>query len=198
MHNRGDVAPEGPVTVSDDKAGAVACGAGGDPDRLAPGQSVDCEVTYTATAADAAAGRIVSIATATDGTTTSESATLTLSLAPHPQLSIADATAGEGTETIEFTVTLTRSDNDPIAVTVNYATEDGTAAGGADFTAASGRLTFGAAETEKTIAVSLLDDDLDEDDEEGFRVTLSDAVNGIIATASATGTIEDNEMTSCA
>ena len=58
-----------------------------------------------------------------------------------PTLSVADARAHEGVDaTIDFTVTLSRPAARP--VTVAYATADGTAQAGADYTAASGTLTF--------------------------------------------------------
>ena len=45
-----------------------------------------------------------------------------------------------------------------VAVTVDFETVDGTAKAGSDYTAASGRLTFTAGETAKTISVATLDD----------------------------------------
>ena len=58
------------------------------------------------------------------------------------------------------------------AVSVDYATEDGTAAAGADYTATSGTLTFAAGETAKTVSVPLLDDAIDEG-KEVMRLLLS-------------------------
>ena len=55
---------------------------------------------------------------------------------------------------------------------MDYATKDGTAAAGADYTAASGTLTFAAGETAKTVSVALLDDAVDEG-KETFTLTLS-------------------------
>ncbi len=58
-------------------------------------------------------------------------------------LSVADARAEEATgATVDFTVTLSRAASRP--VTVDYATSDGTATAGADYTATSGTLTFAA------------------------------------------------------
>ena len=74
-----------------------------------------------------------------------------------PTLTVQDAEATEGTDaTLDFMVTL-----DPAAdaeVTVDYATQDGTATAGADYTAASGTLTFTAGDTTKTVSVTILDD----------------------------------------
>ena len=193
VHNRGTVPADGAITISDDRAGTVACPTGETPDRLPAGGRVDCAAaTYAATAADVAAREIVSTATATDGTTTSAAAAVTIPLAGDPPLSIADATAIEGDGAIAFTVTLDRDASDSRQVTVDWATEDGAASGGADFTAATGTLTFGAGVTEQTLSVSLLDDEVDEPDED-FRVRLGDAVNGVVADAAATGTITDDD-----
>ena len=57
-------------------------------------------------------------------------------------VSVADASATEGTDaTIDFEVRLNAQD-DCKAVMVDYATEDGTATAGEDYTDASGTLTF--------------------------------------------------------
>ena len=72
------------------------------------------------------------------------------------------------------TLTLTASASSTAAYMINYATEDGTAEAGTDYTAASGQVTFAAAETEQTITITVLDDAADEDRED-FKVRLSNA-----------------------
>ena len=110
---------------------------------------------------------------------------------PQPTIAIGDAVADEGGGSMTFTVTLSRSSTS--RVRLGWATADGTATAGEDYTAVTdGTLTFGAGETEKTIEVTLLQDDVRESDET-FTVTLSDAVNAEIASAVATGTIADDE-----
>ncbi len=104
-----------------------------------------------------------------------------------PTLSVADARANEGAgAAVAFEVSLSRAAAG--AVTVDYATADGTAEAGADYTAASGTLTFAAGETMKTVSVALLDDALDEG-EETFSLTLSNAQGARITDGEATGTI---------
>ena len=107
-----------------------------------------------------------------------------------PSLSIEPVTVGEGGGAASFTVRLNVSSGEQ--VTVDYATADGTAAMGSDYTAASGALTFAPGETAKPITVMIADDAVDEDDE-SFSVTLSEAVNASIEQPAAAGTIEDDD-----
>ena len=108
-----------------------------------------------------------------------------------PALSAADAEAREGADAaVSFEVTLSRAATG--TVTVDYATADGTAAAGADYTATSGTLTFAAGETEKTVSVPVLDDSLDEG-KETFTLRLSNAQGGWITDGEATGTITNDD-----
>ena len=87
------------------------------------------------------------------------------------RIRVAGARAKEGKdESLDFAVTLNRAADH--AVSVDYATEDGTAAAGADYTATSGTLVFTAGETAKTVSVPLLDDAVDEG-KETMRLKLS-------------------------
>ena len=108
-------------------------------------------------------------------------------------VSVADARVAEGADaTVDFAVTLSRAASE--AVTVDYATSDGTAKAGVDYTAVSGTLTFAPGETEKTVSVSVLDDSHDEG-EETFTLTLSNVAGGnaYLEDATATGTIENSD-----
>ena len=141
-------------------------------------------VTLPATT-DCAAARAVCHA---DGRMLSAPATGTV---PGPALSVADTRAGEGTDaTLDFAVTLAPAR--AVAVTVDYATADGTATAGSDYTATSGTLTFAAGETEKTVAVPVLDDDHDEGSET-LTLTLTNAEGANIADGEATGTITNSD-----
>ncbi|MCY4510503.1 MAG: putative Ig domain-containing protein [Acidobacteria bacterium] len=64
------------------------------------------------------------------------------------QVSAADAEAEESSGSIDFAVTLDKAARD--AVSVDWATADGTATAGTDYTAASGTLTFAAGVTSQT------------------------------------------------
>ena len=124
------------------------------------------------------------------------------------QLAVADAEATEGEDpSLDFVVTLA-----PAAawtVTVDYATHDGTARAGSDYTDTNGALTFAPGETEKTVSVPVIDDTV-EDTPETLTVRLSNAnppyneeegawewgseeAGVLIADAVATGTIRNTE-----
>ena len=113
-----------------------------------------------------------------------------------PNVSVSDASAGETDGAIEFTVTLDRANHER-AASVDWTTaEDGSttaATGDVDFTAASGTLNFAIGETEKTITVSLLDDQLDEADET-FNVVLSNPSELTLADDTGNGTILDDDI----
>merc|ERR1719228_2623944 len=65
-----------------------------------------------------------------------------------------------------FPVTIMRQGGDlNIPVQVDYKTEDGTACAEGDYTEAVGTLTFGPGETQKTVELSVEDDDIFEEDE---------------------------------
>ena len=146
--------------------------------------------TLTVTLSNAA-GATLADATAT-GTITDDDAPVR----PPPSLSIADAGVAEGDDgespTMTFTVTLAPAAGLP--VTVDWATSDGTAIAGADYTAANGSLTFNTGDDTGTVAVAVAGDIVDEPDET-FRVTLSNAAGATLADAAATGTIADDDAT---
>ena len=144
----------------------------------------DVAVTLPATTDCAAAGAVCH----EDGRMLSAAASGTV---PGPALSVADARAEEGTDaTLDFAVTLVPART--AAVTVEYATADGTATAGSDYTATSGTLTFAAGETQKTVSVPVLDDDTDEGSET-LTLRLSNAQGANIADGEATGTITNSD-----
>jgi hypothetical protein len=107
-----------------------------------------------------------------------------------PSLSINDVTVTEGnagTVNADFTVTLSTASGQ--TVTVQYATANGTATAPADYTAASGTLTFtpGGPLTQ-TISVPVLGDVFCEADET-FTVTLTTPVNAVLEDDQGVGTI---------
>jgi chitinase len=79
-------------------------------------------------------------------------------------------------------------------VTVDYATADGTAAAGSDYTAVSGTLDFAPGATAKTVAIPITDDATAEG-RERFSLVLSNPSNGAIATGTGTVTIGASDTT---
>ena len=125
-------------------------------------------------------------ATVTDGTATG---TITDDDQP-PTLSIDDAAAVSEGDAAEFTVRLSAPSG--VAVSASYATADGTAAAGSDYTSTSGVVRFEPGETERTIAVATLDDEAPES-EETFTVELSAPSGATVADGTGVGTITDDD-----
>ena len=106
-----------------------------------------------------------------------------------PALSITDAVpVAEGGEAT-FMVSLSPASSE--LVTVAYATQDGTAVAGSDYTAASGTLQFDPGMTSHTIRVAVLNDTAVEPTET-FAVELSDPVRATLADGTGVGTITDD------
>ncbi len=109
-------------------------------------------------------------------------------------LSIAPVSILEGTggvTNLVFTVTSTPAAAAPFQV--QFATSNGTAASGVDFTAAAGNLNFAIGDASKTITVSIAADSTVEANET-FTVTLSNPTSGAtLGTAAAAGTITNDD-----
>ncbi|MEJ0017978.1 MAG: Calx-beta domain-containing protein [Acetobacteraceae bacterium] len=97
---------------------------------------------------------------------------------------------GAGTTDFAFTVTLLTASTQ--TVTVDYATKNGTALAGTDYTATSGKLTFAPGETTKTVVVSVAADAAVEPDET-FTLQLSNATGAPIVNAAGLGTITNDD-----
>lgn len=113
-----------------------------------------------------------------------------------PTLSIADVSTTEGnsgTSTMAFTVTLSKAATTLVAV--NYATANGTATAGSDYSATSGTINFAAGETAKTVTVAVSGDTTAEP-AETLTVSLSAPSGATVARATATGTIVDDDTVS--
>lgn len=110
----------------------------------------------------------------------------TLSLSPSGYSILEAATS--------VTVTVTRTSGSTGAVSVQYATSNGTATSASDYTAAAGTLNWANGDSaDKTFAVPILDDSSAEPGET-INLTLSSPGGGaVIGTASGAITINDNE-----
>ena len=106
-----------------------------------------------------------------------------------PALSITDAVPVAEGGGATFMVSLSPASSE--LVTVAYATQDGTAVAGSDYTAASGTLQFDPGMTSHTIRVAVLNDTAVEPTET-FAVELSDPVRATLADGTGVGTITDD------
>ena len=104
-------------------------------------------------------------------------------------LSVADASVEEGGQ-LAFPVLLNEAADWQVSVT--YRTRKGSATDGEDYEHVSGKLTFAPRETEKTVAVATLDDDID-DDGETLTLHLNFAFGARIEDGLATGTIHNSD-----
>jgi Tol biopolymer transport system component len=143
----------------------------------------------------------VSLSAPTNATLGDGTATCTIidedAIRPPVAISISDAIAvtegsqGKGGRDAVFAVSLSR----PVAtaVTVHYATADGTAVAPADYRAVSGTLVFTGRDRRQEIRVPIVRDDVHEQNET-FTVLLSNPVGAEIADGSAIGTIVDDTL----
>jgi hypothetical protein len=94
-----------------------------------------------------------------------------------------------------FIINVTRTNGSTGAVTVHYATADGTAQTPSDYTNTSGTLTLNDGETSKPITVPIVDDNTPEGTET-FTLTLSSPTGGAVLGNNTTVTfiIQDNEQ----
>lgn len=121
------------------------------------------------------------------------SATATIVNDDQPVVSIANAQVTEGTgsnATLSFTVSLSSPALAPVSV--SFATSNGSATAPADYTAASGTVTFAAGQQTRPIAITVIGDALVEPDET-LQVTLSAPVGATLGTAVATGTLVNDD-----
>jgi Calx-beta domain/Glycosyl hydrolases family 18 len=115
-------------------------------------------------------------------------------VATPPAVSIGNASANEGaggTSNMAFTVTLSKAST--TAVTVKYVTANGTAIAGQDYQAASGTMTFAPGVTSQVITVGVTGDSTVEANET-LTVTLSTPTGATLGTATATGTIVNDDV----
>lgn len=111
-----------------------------------------------------------------------------------PSLSINNVSVNDGASGATAIFTVKLSQPSASNVTVNYATADGSAHAGADYSATSGSLTFKPGTTSLTISVPIAPETTAKPNET-FQVKLSGAVGANIATVSGTGTIVDVTVT---
>jgi VCBS repeat-containing protein len=110
-----------------------------------------------------------------------------------PNVSINNVSQNEGNAgTTPFVFHVTLSPPSTSTVSVAYATEDGDAIAGTDYTAVSGKLTFNPGETVKIITVGVHADTVDAPDKV-FFVNLTSPVNATVAPAQGIGIILNDD-----
>jgi hypothetical protein len=123
-------------------------------------------------------------------------------VAAAPTISIDDVSTPEGSPEGNdhfVSVPVLLSEVSPVAVTVNWATSDGTATGGKandpqmDYESNAGTLTFAPGETSKNVDI-LIDGGVSPEPSETFTITLSSPVNATIARGVATVTIINDDV----
>ena len=138
--------------------------------------------------------RVTSVDGAGNSTTSPATGNPALSFTTSPpSLSVADASIVEGNSgpaTATFNVTLSVASTQ--TVTVSFATSNGTATAGSDYTGGSGTVTFNPGQTSRPIGVLVTGDSVSEANET-FTVTLSNPVNAVLGDGVATGTITNDD-----
>lgn len=109
-----------------------------------------------------------------------------------PRFAINNVTRQEGQN---LTFAVTKSGATALTHTINYATQNHSAAAGADYVAKSGTLSFSPSQTSRTITIIGVEDSAVEPTET-FRVNLSAATNGAaIADSQGVGSITNDDNT---
>lgn len=109
---------------------------------------------------------------------------------PRPAVAVVDASPASEGATALFTIALSRPSGRNVAVA--FATADGSAVAGQDYTARGGTITIPAGSRSRALGVPLLDDASDEPDE-SFELRISAPRAATLADASAVATVVDND-----
>ena len=135
---------------------------------------------------------VVNLSNASGATFSDSSATATITDDDAlPAISINDVTQTEGTNLV-FTISLSAVAGRDISV--DWASANGTALAGSDYTATSGTVTISAGSTTETVTIVSIDDSLDES-LETFNINLTNPVDSTIADSLGVGSLNDNDST---
>jgi hypothetical protein len=138
--------------------------------------------TFTVTISNAAAGSTI--------TTPQGTGTINDNDNPPPSFAVNDVSVTEGGDLV---LTVTKTGSTSSSFSVDYATANGTATAGTDYTATSGTLTFDPADATQAITIPTTGDTTFESDET-FTVTLSNATGGATITdGQGVGTIDNDD-----
>ena len=174
--------------------GTVSCSLAG---GLLPTNNSSVDITVTAPATPATLSNTASVtANQLDTVTTNNSDTLTTPMCnDYGSLALSAATASVAEDGASVTFSVSRSGGSCDAVSVDYATADGTATAGADYTATSGTLSWVAGDSaNKSVTVPISEDTAVEGDEQ-FALALSNPSLATLGSPSgADVTITDNDV----
>ena len=180
------------ATVSQGSAinhgGAVSWNLG----SLAPGAEASAQIVADVLGGPTLVNAAKVVANQTDYYPSNNQASVTTTVSV-PLLAIGDVSIVEGdagSRPAVFIVTLSEASS--LHVEVGYMTVAGTATPGADYLPMTNTLHFFPGDVAKTIEIPVISDVLDEDDET-FRVVLSNPVNTSLAHTHATATIIDDD-----
>jgi hypothetical protein len=153
-------------------------------------RTVTVPITSDGATGESSESFTVGLSAATGGATIGSPATTTVTIAessgpPIVQFDASTLSVNEGTASAVFTVMRTGATGS--AVSAQYATTDGTATSGSDYTATSGTVSFPSGVTSRTITVPLLDDQ-DFEPAETFTLTLSSPGGGAALGSRTTST----------
>ena len=194
------------VTYTTDTTVTVSVGAGGDSATSGTDYSAVGDFTITIAAGSTSGNAPFTLTPVDDGVAEGDETSTVSGTAPDLEVagtsvtlhdaaaasaSVSDAIAAEG-KTLVFEVTLVKEASPGAKVTVDYATEDGTATAGEDYESVSGTLTFVSGETGKTVEVRTLDDALDEGPET-LTLRLSGGMNLGLVDPEGEGTITNDD-----
>lgn len=162
---------------------------------LAAASSCAIEVSFAPTATGLRSGTLSVFSSASSSPTLADLSGTGVTASSKPMrlaLAAASVTVKEGAGSAVFVVS--RSGSFDGAVSVHYASGDGSAIAGQDYTAVSGTLSWVPGDSAaKTITVPLIDDQ-NVEDKESFTVTLSAATgNAILGRAQSIGNITDDD-----
>ncbi len=150
-----------------------------------PNSKFNYDKTLTVSTSD------VDVTNATTGAGKSVELTIT-NIDAKPKVNIAPVEVNENDPATTATFTVSLSEASDEAVTVNYATSDGSAKSNEDYTSTSAQLTIPKDSLSGEIKVPIINDTLDEDDED-FSITLTSADGADLGTSTATCTIKDDD-----
>ena len=154
----------------------------------------DIAFSYTATGSIPIGTKITTTATDVVLKDTSEFSECVTVVAGPGNLSFSAPTYSVNEGSATKTITVNRTDGSNGTITVNYATSNGTATAGQDYTQTTGTLTFLNGVTSRTFDIPITNDSKDENNE-SLNLTLNNPTLGVSLTPNPTAvlTIEDND-----